>query len=181
MSTYEFTFMVSDRLSDDQVDELFDRADDVTPEREDSGTLLGFDRTADNLAAALVSALRDVEAAGIQVSAVRSEDLVTLKEIAARTGRSYESARLLATGKRGPGGFPPPMSTDGWSLYSWAQVRQWFARDYPAAALDGEDLTFEYDRLIAAADHLVRARALMRGDEMAAGLAQLAGATAANS
>jgi len=104
----------------DEVDALVDRADDVTPEHEQGRTLLGFDREATSLTEALVSALRDVEAAGLVVGSVRSEDLVTLKEIASRTGRTYESVRLLAAGKRGPGGFPGPMSSAGWTLYSWA-------------------------------------------------------------
>lgn len=118
MNTHEFTFVVDHRLSDDELDILFDSIDDVTPEREQSRTLLGFDRAADSLAVALVSALRDVEAEGLTVSSVRSEDLVTLKEIAARTGRTYESVRLLSLGRRGPGGFPGPMSSDGWTLFS---------------------------------------------------------------
>lgn len=100
MITHEFTFVVDHRLSDDEIDVLFDRLDDVTPEREHARTLLGFDRAGESLAAALVSALRDVEAAGLVVGSVRSEDLVTLKEIAARAGRTYESVRLLAAGKR---------------------------------------------------------------------------------
>lgn len=176
MSTYEFTLVVDHRLSEDEVDGLFDGADDVTPEREQGRTLLGFDREATSLAEALVSALRDVEAAGLTVGSVRSEDLVTLKEIAARTGRSYEGVRLLAAGKRGPGGFPGPMSSEGWTLYSWAQVRPWFVHHAPGSPLDQELLTVEHDRLIAAADHLVRARALMRGDHLAEGLAALVSA-----
>jgi hypothetical protein len=79
----------------------------------------------------------------------------------------------LAAGKRGPGGFPGPMSSAGWTLYSWAQVRPWFAHHIPAYPVDQELLTAEHDRLIAAADHLVRARALMRGDRLADGLAAL--------
>gem|GEM_PF-493863 len=176
MNTYEFTFVVDHRLNEDEVDGLFDRADDVTPEREQARTLLGFDRQATSLAEALVSALRDVEAAGLIVGSVRSEDLVTLKEIAARTRRSYESVRLLAAGKRGPGGFPGPMSSAGWTLYSWAQVRPWFAHHAPASSIDQDPLTLEHDRLIAAADYLVRARALMRGDHLADGLAALVSA-----
>ena len=176
MKTYEFTFVVDHRLSEDEVDGLFDRADDVTPEREQARTLLGFDRQATSLAEALVSALHDVESAGLIVGSVRSEDLVTLKEIAARTRRSYESVRLLAAGKRGPGGFPGPMSSAGWTLYSWAQVRPWFALHAPASPVDQDQVTIEHDRLIAAADHLVRARALMRGDHLADGLAALVSA-----
>jgi hypothetical protein len=173
MDTYEFTFVVDHRLSEDEVDGLLEQVDDVTPEREQGRTLLGFDRRSTSLAEALVSALRDVEAAGLTVGSVRSEDLVTLREIAARTGRSYESVRLLAAGRRGPGGFPGPMSSAGWTLYSWAQVRPWFTQHAPASPIDQALLTAEHDRLIAAADHLVRARALMRGDRLADGLAAL--------
>ncbi|MDQ3326837.1 MAG: hypothetical protein M3529_14315 [Actinomycetota bacterium] len=61
----------------------------------------------------------------------------------------------------------------GWTLYSWVQVRDWFVRHYPASDLDRVLLSVEHDRLIAAADHLVRARALMRGDDLATGLAAL--------
>lgn len=176
MSTYEFTFVVDHRITDDEVDALFDQADDVTPERERARTLLGFDRSAESLPQGLVSALHDVEAAGLVVSSVRSEDLVAPRQIAARTGRSYESVRLLANGQRGPGGFPAPLQTDGWMLYSWAQVRPWFARHYPRSDADRELLTIDRDRLIAAADHLLRARSLMRGDNLAAGLAALVAA-----
>jgi hypothetical protein len=176
MNTYEFTFVVDHRVTDGEVDALFDRADDVTPEREQARTLLGFDRTAKSLAEALVSGLHDVEAAGLAVGSVRSEDLVTLKEIAARTGRTYESVRLLAAGKRGPGGFPGPMSSAGWTLYSWAQVCHWFGQHDSVSSPDELPVSLEHDRLIAAADHLVRARGLMRGDQLADGLVALVAA-----
>jgi hypothetical protein len=52
-------------------------------------------------------------------------------------------------------------------------TRPWFAHHAPASPLDQELLTAEYDRLIAAAEHLVRARDLMRGDRLADGLAAL--------
>jgi len=167
MSIYAFTFVVDHRLNEGEVAALRARADDVTLERERGRTLLGFDRAAASLAEALVSALGDVEAADLVAGSVRSEDLVTLKEIAVRTGRTYESVRLLAVGRRGPGGFPSPMSASGWTLYSWAQVQPWFAHHAPASALDRDAVAVEHDRLIAAADHLVRARALMRGDDRA--------------
>jgi len=173
VKTYEFTYVIDHRLSDDEIDALFEQVDDVTPELEQARTLLGFDRAAKSLAEALVSALRDVESANLVVNSVCSEDLVTIREIAARTERSYESVRLLAAGRRGPGGFPGPMSSDGWTLYSWSHVRQWFAVHYPTGEQNGGTPTLEHDRLIAAADHLVRARALMRGDDQAAGLERL--------
>ena len=106
---------------------------------------------------ALTSAIRDVESTGLVVCAVASDDLVSLKDIAARTGRTYESARLLASGKRGPGGLPPPVTTaDGWSLYSWVQVSEWLRTNLLTETTARPD-----ERILAAVDHLVRARCLL--------------------
>jgi hypothetical protein len=169
VTTHEFTFVLDHALDDDEIDALFDAGcDDATPEIEQARTLLHFDRDAPNLADALVSALDNVQASGLQVVAVESNDLVTVKDIAARTGRTYESVRLLAAGKRGPGGFPAPMAPGGWQFYSWAQVSQWFATN-----VGGVREASTYDRIIAAADHLVRARAILAGDKSAALLAHL--------
>ena len=77
-----------------RIDYQCDHADDVTPEREQGRTLLGFDRQAPTLAEALVSALHDVEAAGLTVGSVRSEDLVTRKEIATRPVLTVEGPRV---------------------------------------------------------------------------------------
>jgi hypothetical protein len=174
MTSHEFTFVIDHPVSDDDLDALFDAGcDDATPEQNDSRALLHFDREAPSLAEALVSALADVERAGLQVGAVRSDDLVSCREIASRTGRTYESVRLLANGQRGPGGFPLPLSDGSWVLYSWAQVGPWFARHYPGTEIDREYLNTEYDRVIAAADHLLRARAILAGDDARAQLARL--------
>lgn len=86
---------------------------------------------------------------------------MSLKEIAQRTRRSYESVRLLAAGKRGPGGFPAPMSTEQWALYSWTLVSGWFAEHY------GSEEHNRYDREIAAADYLLRARHMVTSDRRA--------------
>jgi hypothetical protein len=74
-------------------------------------------------------------------------------------GRTYESVRLLAAGKRGPGGFPAPLSTGQWALYSWAEVSAWFAIHYGTASAG------VYDRTLVAADHLIHARRIMAGDK----------------
>ena len=171
MSRCQFTFVVDDTLGESEVDALLGGVSDVTVEHERGRTLLAFDREAASLAEALVRGLREAERAGAVVGSVRSHDLVSLREIAARTGRTYESARLLASGERGRGGFPGPMSSNGWALYSWVQVRTWFTRQIRASALEPEPRAVERDRLIAAADHLVRARALMRGHDWADRLA----------
>ena len=107
MHTHEFTFVLASKPTGEELDVLFEiGGGDATPETTGDGTSwLHFDREADSLAAALVSALGTVERAGLQVVAVRSDDLVPLRELAQRTSRSYESVRLLAAGKRGPGAF----------------------------------------------------------------------------
>jgi hypothetical protein len=96
------------------------------------------------------------------VHGIEEEDLVSLKTMAHRLGRSYESVRLLAAGKRGPGGFPAPLSGDGWALFSWSNVASWFESNYGTGSSISDD-----DRLIAAADHLLRARTLVAGEMLA--------------
>ena len=64
-------------------------------------------REAANLVDAVLSAIRDIERVPrLRVIEVERQDLVGLTDIAWRLDRSAESVRLLATGQRGPGGFP---------------------------------------------------------------------------
>jgi hypothetical protein len=90
-----------------------------------------FDREAPAFAAAVVSALEALRSAlaDVQLLRVEPEDIVSLSAIAARTGRTDESVRLLAQGRRGPGGFPPAA---GWinektQVWRWADVARWFS------------------------------------------------------
>lgn len=84
-------------------------------------------------------------------------------------GCTYEAAWLWASGKRGPGGFPPPVTAaDGWSLYSWAQVSEWLRTNLLTEAAARPD-----DRILAAVDHLVRAWCLLNGREGLTALADL--------
>ncbi len=76
MGTYEFAFVVDHRLSEDELDTVLHRADDVTAGREHHRTLPRFDRDAETLA----QPLEDIEAAGLRVGSVRSKDLVTPRE-----------------------------------------------------------------------------------------------------
>lgn len=159
-TTYEFTLVIDRPITDDEVDLLFAAGcDDASPEVDAVRTLLHFNRQHTTLVEAIASAVVDIEEAGLSAGGVGATDLVELPEIAVRVGRSRESVRLLAAGRRGPGGFPP--ARDG--FYSWTAVRAWFARYDPDAVGRPDDDTLEYDRIIAAADHVVRARALMGG------------------
>lgn len=162
MALHEFTARL-DRVPDDADDDrLFESGpDDTSPEVVDGRGVLRVSREADDIAEAIISVVRDAENAGLTVVGIDDEDLVSLKPFASRSGRTYESLRLLATGRRGPGNFPAPLSGDGWALYSWAAVADWLTAYTGAPATASE-----HERVIAAADHLLRARTLMPGHDL---------------
>ncbi|MFQ5845167.1 MAG: GTPase RsgA, partial [Planctomycetota bacterium] len=64
---------------------------------------------------------------------VEPDDLVTASEIARRARRSRQSIQQLVEGTRGPGGFPPPVSslTKRSPIWRWAEVAQWFRSTAP--------------------------------------------------
>jgi hypothetical protein len=95
------------------------------------GTFIAeFDREASSFAAAVVSALEALRSALTDAVLLRMqpEDIVSLSAIAARTGRTDESVRLLAQGRRGPGSFPPAAGwiNDKTQVWRWADVARWF-------------------------------------------------------
>ncbi len=133
MGTFDFTLRLNrdGYLSDEDIDALYEAGcDDGSIEDGPGGVTIAFHREAETLAAAVASAVRDVESVpGLEVTGVAQDDLVTLADVASRTGRSYESVRLLAAGRRGPGGFPAPVHTTSgdrpWHFYSWFAVATW--------------------------------------------------------
>lgn len=157
MPAHEFVAHLDRQPTDHELDALFEAGlDDVTPEVGHGRAMLHVNREARTLAEAILSVVHQVAAAGLSVAGIGDDDAVSLKTIAGRVGRSYESVRLLATGKRGPGGFPAALASDGFSLYSWTSVSDWFDTHYQLGATASE-----HARTIAAADHLLRARALL--------------------
>jgi hypothetical protein len=95
---------------------------------------LEFDREADCLESAILSAVRDVDRADheVSVSHVEPDDIVNASEIARRLEYSREYVRLLVQGSRGTGGFPSPVSgvTGKTLLWSWASVLRWLIRNH---------------------------------------------------
>jgi hypothetical protein len=127
-------------LTDEQLDALYEAGcDDASFSIESDGTILGFfDREAPTEQDAVISAIVDVEQAGIGARVLRVEaddDWLTASEIAERVGRSRQSIALLARGERGPGDFPAPVARRRSSnpLWSWSEVEAWFARYDPEA------------------------------------------------
>lgn len=109
---------------------------DATVQAGHSGGRVMFSREAGDAVQAAVSAVDDVEMAGMRVTGV-TEDLVVAEDIAERAKVTAASVRYWISGERGPGGFPDPvMWRPRASLYSWAKVSQWLA----AARLGEVDL-----------------------------------------
>jgi len=76
MSNQEITLVVDHRLTDAELEALFEAgADDTAPELRADRTAIHFDREADTLADALQSALADVTRAGLKVVAVQAGDI----------------------------------------------------------------------------------------------------------
>jgi hypothetical protein len=100
---------------------------DATVQAGERGGTVMLCREADDAVQAIVSAIADVEAAGMSVTGV-TEDLVVIEEIAQRARVTSAAVRYWVSGERGPGGFPEPVvKRQRASLYSWAQVSAWLA------------------------------------------------------
>lgn len=133
MTTHTFTLIVDgpDVTDEPVAGALFEAGcRDALFGRRDRVQFADFDREATDLVQAIVRAIEQVESVdGLRVLRVEPEDLVSASVIAERTGRSRESVRLLVAGRRGPGGFPSPISwVDAKTrLWHWSDVANWFA------------------------------------------------------
>jgi hypothetical protein len=157
MALYDFTIILDRPLTDEDYDAIFEAGlDDSAPGINNGRGYIAVSRESDRLLTALTTALRDVASAGLTAVSILDEDMVTLTQIAERSGRTHESVRLLAAGKRGPGSFPAPISDGKPSLYSWAEVADWFA-DALGVAVQPHDSDA---RLLTAANYMLRARAI---------------------
>lgn len=132
MDVYWFDLEVTGPVTEDQCEVLGDVLTarggiDATVQAGHRGGWVMFSRAADDAVQAVVSAIEDVEAAGMRATGV-SEDTVTTDEIARRAKVTGASVRYWVSGERGPGGFPEPViRRQRGSLYSWARVSRWLA------------------------------------------------------
>jgi hypothetical protein len=167
--SHTFTVVLSHRPTDEELDKLLaDGPDDATFGVERGVPIAEFDREAANLAEAIVSAVHDLRAFGIDVVRVIDEDLVTLADVADRLSQSRESIRRYATGDRGPGGFPPPVNParDGTLFYRWSEVAPWL-RDRLNLVVP------EPDPALVAANLLLQARGVVGRVDGASALTEL--------
>lgn len=144
--TYTFTLLLRGANPLEHLDALFEAGCDDAIFGEREGTFFAeFDRESSSLAAAISEAIGQVESVvpGLRVVRVEPDELVTASAIAARTGRSRESVRLLIEHRRGPGSFPPPVA---WvearsRLWRWSDVARWFAEQLGEAPAPVEEAT----------------------------------------
>ena len=108
MSLHHFTLIVDGPDVQDEalIDALFEAGcDDALVGRAEGIQYVEFDREAARLDDAILSAVADVEKVpGVTVARIADAGLVSMADIAARTGRTREGVRLLTAGARGDQG-----------------------------------------------------------------------------
>ncbi|MYE31265.1 MAG: DNA-binding protein [Chloroflexi bacterium] len=147
MPSYEFTLIVEgpDLQTDARIDALYEAGcDDALVGRSHGVQYLDFDRDALSLEDAVLSAISNVESIeGAEVVRIAGAGLVSMADIAASTGRTRESVRLLVEGERGAGSFPAPVNDprSRYRLWRSSEVRRWFEVQYGSSPeLDFEAL-----------------------------------------
>jgi hypothetical protein len=133
---YDFALVLSgpSELTDEMAEALFAAGcDDATPSVCYGRVWLEFSRSASSYKAAVLSAIRDVRKAGIGADVERIDEcnLVTQAEMARKIGKSPQYVHQLMTGKRGPGGFPPPVChlSENTLLWQWCEVSFWLCEN----------------------------------------------------
>lgn len=161
MSTYWFELEIGP-VSDleEAAERLYSRCGDGQLSGDEQGGTILFSREARNATDAILSAIDDSEHSGLSVTGIM-EDLVTIDDIAEKTGRSAPAVGHWTTGERGPGAFPAPAIHRGSrvKLYSWAQVSRWLA-DARLGRVDS--VAAEVAAAAADVNALLRARQVLR-------------------
>ncbi|MDA8186219.1 MAG: helix-turn-helix transcriptional regulator [Acidimicrobiales bacterium] len=139
ITSYTFRVRVRDPVDDEHAERLYEAFDEeIAIESGPRGHYVGFDRDAPSFVDAAVDAIDVLITLGFEPIAVEDE-LVSMADIAERTGRSRQSVSLLASGRRGPGSFPPPAAGNVRSpLWHWDEVATWFQTTAPEGTI-GED------------------------------------------
>lgn len=132
MKTFEFSIIASglDPEAEDFADRFFKAGcDDATISFQKGHIIVDFAREAESISSAIASAVKNVEAAGASVDRVEPDPLVSLSEIAARTGMSRAAMTQYSKGQRSKD-FPPPIAriTSDSPLWDWATVARWLFR-----------------------------------------------------
>lgn len=129
MRNFEFSIIASglDPESKNFEQRFYDAGcDDATVSFQKGCIIVDFTREANSIDEAIVSAMKGVEAAGARVDRVEPDPLVSLSDIAARTGMSRAAMTQYSKGQRGKQ-FPAPVArvTSDSPLWDWAAVARW--------------------------------------------------------
>jgi hypothetical protein len=171
MSNYEFSLRLNREVTDAEVEALYEAGcSDAAVETGPLGAMIEFDREAPSLAEAITAAVRDVEKLpGLRAVGLACDSMVTLLEISERAGVSREAVRLWAAGRRGPGGFPPPVmiTAGGESVWEWEQVVPWLLENGPGrqgAFVCTFRVADPAAHVLLTADRVLRARDALRSE-----------------
>ncbi|QFY13228.1 hypothetical protein GBF35_47605 [Nonomuraea phyllanthi] len=172
MISWDFSITLNRAPTGEELDALFEAGlDDCSV----SGGFTGgkvhvmCDREAETMLDAIASVVAQIKTVpGLWPLGVGEDDGVTLGDAARRHGgRTQASLRQLATGQRGPGGFPAPLiEADNISIYSWAEVSEWLRTRM------GDDIPQENPDVVLA-DALVKVNCRARAAHREEGLRQL--------
>ena len=129
MKMHEFTIIASGmNPNDDEFENRFFAAgcSDATIAYQKGLSILEFTREAKNFSHAIISAFENVQKAGAKVERFEPDHLVSLSDIAARSGMSRAAISLYAKGERGRA-FPVPVAriTTESPLWDWVEVSRW--------------------------------------------------------
>jgi hypothetical protein len=158
MTTFEFTLRLDRELTEPEEDAIEAGVPEVhSIEGGNGSTEAHVAIDAETFIDAVTAVMWKVEATGQRVVGLGLAELVTIDEIAARTGRDVESVRKLAVVSAG---FPETSGDEEWGLYPWKAVSAWFEKQIPGQQ-------FELDRQATVADLVLRARSLAEVDHRA--------------
>ena len=129
MKTFDFSIVASglDPEAEDFADCFFDAGcDDATISFQKGHIIVDFAREAGSIDAAICSAVESVQKTGAQVERIEPDPLVSLADIAARTGLTRAAITNYSKGDRAAD-FPVPIArvTSKTSLYEWSTVAAW--------------------------------------------------------
>jgi predicted DNA-binding transcriptional regulator AlpA len=133
MNKYEFSIIASglDPEAEDFEQRFYDAGcDDATVSFQKGHIILDFAREAESIDVAIASAVECVESVGAEVDRVEPDPLVSLSDIAERTGMSRSAMTLYAKGRRNKE-FPAPVArvTSESPLWDWATVATWLYKN----------------------------------------------------
>lgn len=129
MKKFEFSIIASglDPEAEDFEQRFYDAGcDDAAIAFQKGHIIVDFTREAKSVSEAIVTAVRDVQAAGARIDRIEPDPLVSLSDIAARSGMTRAAMTQYSKGQRRLD-FPPPVArvTSDSPLWDWATVAKW--------------------------------------------------------